>query len=496
MTEERFLPAKDPSGDSGRTIPPVEGAWSLMRKKLDTRLPVTSPRVYSKAAWWSGAAAAVIATTAILVFQVSRTAHRPLHPDPAGNNAPQETARINTLQAPAAALEKANTPEKNQRPIKDSIAITDAAPAALRDPAAIPDPAGKTPTISPEKINRLLQPEMGLSSGSSRKEWAATNHWRKVHEGSEAGSTAGTQSAGEQSGETQPAGKQPAVKPPAHTRSILHIERSTHSPFSQVADSLLRTSALKKQWATTPAITREKKKSLSGKQLRMAAGISAGKAFPIDGQDAYAYSSSGEKSGLSDYIPHVYFRYYPRKNNYIQAELAIHSPQYTHSPFVDSNLMGTSTLPGWRSDPEYFTVALKKLYYNDLGLSFHQRVFKELWLGAGIQFSHLTDAVAEKDTMVFTSRGGGRDTVIGSQKIALVDWGEYDEIPKNDWRITLQAEYSWRRWMLSVVFKEAIHAYTDFFPVSYMDHYRNSSLSVYLSYDLWERRRRGQPLYR
>src|SRR6202012_821772 len=159
----------------------------------------------------------------------------------------------------------------------------------------------------------------------------------------------------------------------------------------------------------TPANLAKKTKSWRN-PLRMAAGISAGKALPIDGQDAYAYTSSGNKAGLSDYIPHVYFRYYPGKNNYVQAELAIHSPQYTHSPVYDSSWLGTSTLPGWQSDREYLTISVKKLYYNDLGLSFHQRLFDELSLGAGIQFSHLTDAVAQKDDIVLASASGGRDT--------------------------------------------------------------------------------------
>jgi hypothetical protein len=290
-----------------------------------------------------------------------------------------------------------------------------------------------------------------------------------------------------------------------YTGSIVRIEGVTHNLFCRVADSLLRASAWKGRWATTPAGVAEKTKTLpsgnkgskgkkdrpwEGEGLRMAAGISAGKTFPIGGQEAYAYGANGKKAGLTDYIPQVYFRYYPGKNNYIQVDLAVHSPQYTHSLGIDSVRTGTSTLPGWQSALQYSTVTLKKLYYNDLGISFHYRLFDGLWLGAGMQASQLLNAVGRNDT-VLLAPVSGRDTVFGSEIYGMKSvGGDYGELPKIDWRVTLQAQYSWRRWMLSVVFKEAIQTYTDYFLYGYNNRYRNSSWGVFLSYDLWEKKRK------
>ena len=551
MTEEQFLPKKDPFGESGRTIPPVEGAWSLMRRKLDARLPVTLPRAYSRAAWWwSGAGAVVLAATVTVVLLVSRSANHSLHPNMAGNS------KVNASQVPGAALQPIG---RNPGPGKDSVAAMGAAPAGLAGStgsAGSAGSAGSTGSVgsegaegsagsareaagtSAERANGAFRPGKGPGSGSARGEWAARHRWRATQEGSKAGSAEGKQSAGgadsggAMSGEpvtgravsrrtvpgavvSERAAREASVahtgsvvqrSSVVHTSSLVQTEGIKHNQFCRVADSMLSALARRGGWETTLTGLAGKPKTLpggyksskgkkdapwAGKGLRMSAGISAGKTFPIGGQEANAYGANGKKAGLTDYIPHLYFRYYPRKNNYIQADLAIHSPQYTHSLVVDSFSAGTSTLPGWQSDPQYNTVTLKKLYYNDLGVSFHYRLFDGLWLGAGIQVSQLSNAVGRKDTMVLVPVSGGRDTVFGSEIYGMKSsGGDYNELPKKDWRVTLQAEYSWRRWMLSLVFKEAIRTYTDEFLYGYNDHYRNNSWGVYLSYDLWERKRK------
>ncbi|GGA98110.1 hypothetical protein GCM10011511_21770 [Puia dinghuensis] len=228
-----------------------------------------------------------------------------------------------------------------------------------------------------------------------------------------------------------------------------------------------------------------------GPGLRMAAGISTGKVFPIAGEETNSYGSNGNKAGLTDYLPSLYFRFYPRESYYIQARLTIHSPQYTHSQLIDSSGGDTSQLQGWQSYLQYNTTTLKKLYYNDLELSFHYHLVDGLWLGAGVQLSLLSGAVGWKEQILHPTFAGGRDTVMQSGAFGLAaSGGVYNELPKKDWRAMLQVDYSWRRWTLSVNYKQAIHAYTDWLPIGYRNHYRNSSLGIYLSYDLWERKRR------
>lgn len=498
MNEERFSSEMDPFGESGRTIPPVEGAWSLMRKKLDARLPVSLLRMYSRAAWWSGAGAAVVAATVIIFSLVSQPAHHSPGPNPAAKS-------TITNAAPAASVPSAT-------PATSAVSAAPAAPAG--SVSKVPG-TSKAPETNTEKTNHPLAASVAkrqstrdrsTSDRSARRQSPSerSTSEQSVEERSASEKSAWAQSASEQPTSKQPTNKPSAVKPTSgrptrqpsalQRASLAHIAAVTHNPYCRVADSLLKaTSAHKRQWAVTAAIVPEKKRSLPGKRLRMAAGIAAGKTFPIDGQKANAYDASGNKAGLADYIPHVYFRYYPKSNSYIQADLALHSPQYTHPLVVDSAKVGTSNLPGWQSAAQYNTITLKKLYYNDLWLSFHHRLFNGLWLGAGIQLSFLQNAVGENATMLLAG-AGGRDTVFGAKIYGMRSGGgDYNELPKKDWRLTLQAEYSWRRWMLCVFYKESIHTYTDEFLSGYNAHYRNSSWGVYLSYDLWEKqRRRGQ----
>jgi len=270
----------------------------------------------------------------------------------------------------------------------------------------------------------------------------------------------------------------------------------------RVADSLLRRVAAKKAAAKDSGASLAKNRrgadasakvngGRHGTQLLMAAGIDAGMSFPVAGAGSFGYNSNGQKGVLSDYLPGVYFRYYPGEKYYIQARLGFHSPQYTHSQLIDSSGGDSSHTPPWQSYLQYNTITLKKLYYNDLGLSFHFRAAGGFWLGAGVQLSLLSGGVGLSQQTMRPTFPGGTDTTLKAEVFGLKDsTGAYNKLGKMDWRGTIQLDYTWRRLTASLRFQQAFHSYMPVLPGGARNPYRNGSFGIFVTYDIWERKNR------
>ena len=255
------------------------------------------------------------------------------------------------------------------------------------------------------------------------------------------------------------------------------------SDVSKAADS-----ALKAKGNTAKTGKDSKKKDIADHlhEVWMSAGLSLGQVFPVGQQQSVSFNANAKSNIFSDYIPAPYFRLHIGSRLYVQAALHFNSPQYVKSQRIDSTARDTSNAPVtgyfYRTD-----MILKKLYYWDVPLSFHYRVFDGLTLGAGIQYSRLSGAIGQKK-IVLTPIFGGKDSVYDQQLTGLKQdtLGGYRKLSTSDWRILFEADYQWRRWTLGLRYEQGLKAYL---PVSIdgtQGHDKNTSFSIHLYYDLWQ----------
>jgi hypothetical protein len=204
----------------------------------------------------------------------------------------------------------------------------------------------------------------------------------------------------------------------------------------------------------------------------LAAGIWDGTNFAVNNQVTYRYTSSDGPYLLPDHLPGAYMRLYMGDRVYIEAGLRIFSPQYTRLQQIDSTGDTTSITPTGVVTTDT-VVTLKKLYYTDIPLTMHYRVFAGLYLGGGVQYSRLWDGAAVQN---ITGRGNV-DLDLKVQPVTLA------RLQKNDWRVLLDASYVWRRLSLGLRYQEGLGSYLRTAQQGSKPH--NSSLSLSLSYDIW-----------
>jgi hypothetical protein len=204
----------------------------------------------------------------------------------------------------------------------------------------------------------------------------------------------------------------------------------------------------------------------------LAAGIWDGVNFAVNDQVIYRFTSSDGPDLLPDHLPGAYLRLYMGDRAYVEAGLRIFSPQYTRLQRIDSTGDTTSVTPTLVVVTDSI-VTLKKLYYTDIPLTIHYRVFAGLYLGGGVQYSRLWDgaAVQKINTM------GAFDLDLKNQPATLA------KLQRNDWRVLLDASYVWKRLTLGLRYQEGLGSYLRTAEQGSKPH--NSSLSLSLSYDIW-----------
>jgi hypothetical protein len=233
-----------------------------------------------------------------------------------------------------------------------------------------------------------------------------------------------------------------------------------------------------------------KKDPGNGPALSMSAGLSLVHGFPIGLQQTSSYSSNGKSNVLLDYIPAPYFRFYLGDRIYLQGAVHFNSPQYTQSQLIDTSRLDSSRIAGYIGYHQKNELTLKKLFYTNIPISFHYRVFKGLYLGAGIQYSALWGAAGE-EAIHLTPTNGGADTIYSQKGIGLKNKDSvYSRLSKSEWRVLFEADYQWRRWTFGLRYEQALKAYMPVTNFGTKSSQRNASYGIHVYYDLWEKGRK------
>jgi hypothetical protein len=215
------------------------------------------------------------------------------------------------------------------------------------------------------------------------------------------------------------------------------------------------------------------------------AAIGLNHSFPIAGQQKTDFNSSGESGVWTDYIPVPQLRYHFNRRMYIQAEAQFNAPQYTKQLLLNQSVRDTNPF-GQRLQQSVF---VKKLFYFNLPLSVHVSPVKDLYVGVGIQYSRLKNAVAvfEEKPLVINRP----DSLKKSKTVSLKTDTLYQLLRTDEWRLLADANYHLRRVTIGLRYNQALDQFINVrISASEVTQARNNSLQLYMRYALWDQRKR------
>ena len=225
------------------------------------------------------------------------------------------------------------------------------------------------------------------------------------------------------------------------------------------------------------------------------AAIGLNQFFPLGGQQS-VYNSDGTSGTLSDYIPVPVLRYYFNRNLYVQLEAQINTPQATKKNLVISSPPpDTATRQGLTIQS---SASIRQLFYFNVPLSIHYTLFDHFDVGAGLQFSRLSNAIGSFDTTT-TPTGTGNNPLFSpvSSKNVKSFKGDalYQQIKTNEFRFLLDMSYTYKHFIGGLRYNQALSKFVDLqVAAGETTQGRNSSLQLYLRYILWDgRKKRGTP---
>jgi hypothetical protein len=202
------------------------------------------------------------------------------------------------------------------------------------------------------------------------------------------------------------------------------------------ADSIKGADAVKVDSVSKPVATNTFKKVNKEKNKnKWALAIGFNQFVPLTNQHYSGANANGKNNIIGDYIPVPQLRYYMNDKWFLQIEAAINSPQYIPELLI-----------GIRTDSLAFgqRVYLKKLYYLHIPVSIYYYPMKNLYTGAGFQFSVLTNAAAfSRDSITITPLKNFKSNPF------------YRLISKNEMAIFADIGYQWKDWSVGARYNQA-----------------------------------------
>jgi long-subunit fatty acid transport protein len=272
----------------------------------------------------------------------------------------------------------------------------------------------------------------------------------------------------------------PAIIPSGRAFADSSIRHFAQIKAQQKAD------AEKAKTAAAMAAAARQKKDRKEASFVFSAGIGLDRSFAIGDRKNSSYNANTGSGGISDYIPHPYFKFHLNDKLYIKTEFHFSVPQFVRPIILDS-----TRLDSLAGIPHRTRLNLNKLFYNTIPITIHYQVFDRLSIGAGIQFSSLYGAVGQKTTTYSYGLGAGDSTYFTSI-VKLKGDTTYQSFRKTDWRLLFEASYQWKKLTLGLQYQQGLSPILQTNPFgSSTDamQAKNAGIRLYLQYDLWRQRR-------
>jgi hypothetical protein len=215
-------------------------------------------------------------------------------------------------------------------------------------------------------------------------------------------------------------------------------------------------------------------------------GIGLNQFFSVGQQQKSDYNSGGTTGGIGDYIPVPMARYYFSRKLYVQLEAQLNTPQYTKKDLVGGLSKADTLSPG---RVQQNSVIIKKLFYFNLPLSIHYSPLKNLYLGAGLQYSRLSNGVGVLQNRVITT--GASDSIKSATVYNIKGDSVYQKMRTHEFRVLFDINYTYKRFILGVRYNQALSKFLDVrLSDTKITQARNSSLQLYARYILWDHRKK------
>jgi hypothetical protein len=246
---------------------------------------------------------------------------------------------------------------------------------------------------------------------------------------------------------------------------------------------------IKKDTANTlvAAATKDatKKKDEKKKQLNIAVGIAEQQAMRLTCDCIYPNDAYTKTSLATDYIPSVFVRIQPAKKWFVQAEFKYKAPQYLQEALYSSKVQNQPL--------NYVTTTsvLKKVYYNQVPLSFDYYIIPNWSVGVGVIYNNLAGHVSQQDVRK-KMYGSANDSVISSTIVTNNSNDSNITITKNSFQGLIESQYQWKQLSFGVRYAIGLQSYLKYNdPTSgnTIDK-KNDALTLFVRYDLWDPKRK------
>lgn len=261
------------------------------------------------------------------------------------------------------------------------------------------------------------------------------------------------------------------------TTSQSSVKQQSKKPDTAV---LTKAPIAQKKKDSTQLSKKDKIDSASKKEIEKgwAVGIGINQFFAIGGQQKSNFNSSGTNGTITDYIPVPMVRYYFSRKLYAQLELQFNVPQYTKQLLADQKLDVAAGIN--------HSVFIKKLYYFNVPLSIHYSLVKNFFIGAGLQYSKLSNGIASYQEKPII----GIDSLHKATVKSFKGDSLYSILSTHEWRFLLDANYQWKKLVLGVRYNQALSNFINVqVSTTQITQARNSSVQAYLRYIFLQRKK-------
>lgn len=251
------------------------------------------------------------------------------------------------------------------------------------------------------------------------------------------------------------------------------------------AKSLKPDSVKKKELEIVAKINEVKRDSTKKEKIFFSAGLGLQQQIPINGQKLVPYSSLGRNNILADYIPSVYFQANKPGKWFANIGFRYGAPQY-NKEFTYGQDIKTDT-SGQNITTTTTSLSLKKSFYHQLPVSFNYYILPNWSAGAGVVWNKFYGAVADQEVL---RQRGSMDSIISKETILFKE-DSTSSFSTSYFQALIQTEYNWKRFYFGVRYSFGLEPYIKFtLPGGTQQKERNSSLQVFIRYDLWRQKKK------
>ncbi len=219
----------------------------------------------------------------------------------------------------------------------------------------------------------------------------------------------------------------------------------------------------------------------NSKKFHIAIGLSVQHPVRLDCNCGDPDANHRDMPEFKDYIPSIYVRVYPAKKWFIQAEYKHDALEYTQELLYKTYVQNLPL--------NYITTSytLKKIYYNQVPVSFNYFISPNWSAGIGIIYNSFSDGVIQRDVKK-KLYGTAEDSLINTKIITGKNDSNFVNITKNSFQGFIESEYRWKRFSFGARYAVGLQPFIryDSPATRKMIEEKNNALNFFIRFELWD----------